>query len=156
MSKPLSVSLTDENRESLRHLTRSGIAPARVQTRARILLLADRGQGERRSHLQISQALSVSGPTVSAICRRFVLDGMETALYEKPRPGQTPKITGEVEAQLVLLACSDPPTGSARWTMQMLADKLVELRLVDSISDSTVCERLKKTKSNLGKPSASA
>jgi hypothetical protein len=68
---------------------------------------------------------------------------METALYEKPRPGQTPKITGEVESHLVLLACSDPPTGSARWTMQMLADKLVELRLVDSISDSTVCERLK-------------
>ncbi len=156
MSKPLSVSLTDEDRESLRQLTRSGIAPARVQTRARILLLADRSQGERRSHLQISQALSVCGPTVSAICRRFVLDGMETALYEKPRPGQRPKITGEVEVQLVLLACSDPPTGSLKWTMQMLADKLVELRLVESISDSTVCERLKKTRLNLGKSNASA
>jgi hypothetical protein len=156
MSKPLCVSLTDEDRESLRELTRSGSAPARIQTRARILLLADRGQGEKRSHLQITQALLVSGPTVSAICRRFVLEGMESALYEKPRPGQTPKITGEVEAQLVLLACSDPPKGSVRWTMQMLADKLVELRLVDSISDSAVCDRLKKTRSSRGVSNASA
>lgn len=155
MSKPLSVSLTDEDRESLRELTRSGSAPARVQTRARILLLADRGQGEKRSHLQITQALLVSGPTVSAICRRFVLEGMESALYEKPRPGQMPKITGEVEAQLVLLACSDPPMGSACWTMQLLADKLVELKLVDSISDSAVCDRLKKMKSSRGASNAS-
>lgn len=158
MSKPLFVSLTDEQREHLHQLTRSGNAPARIQTRARILLLADRSpnngrngrKGEQNTHLQITQALSVSGQTISTICRRFVLDGMEAALYEKPRPGQKPKITGEVEAQLVLLACSDPPKGAARWTMQMLADKLVELRLVDSISDSAVCDRLKKTKLSRG------
>ena len=155
MSKPLFVSLTNEQREHLRHVTRSGNAPARVQTRARILLLADRSQGERRSHLQITESLSVSGQTISTICRRFVLEGMESALYEKPRPGQTPKITGEVEAQLVLLACSDPPKGATRWTMQMLADKLVELKLVDAISDSAVCDRLKKTRSSRGASSAS-
>ena len=160
MSKHVSVFLTQEQRDCLQQLTRSGNAPARVQTRARILLLTDRSpdngrQGERHSHLQISQSLCVSSPTISAICRRFVREGMEAALYEKPRPGQTPKITGEVEAQLVLLACSDPPTGSARWTMQMLADKLVELRLVDSISDSAVCDRLKKTRSNRGVSNAS-
>lgn len=161
MSKPLFVFLTDEQREHLRRLTHSGTAPARVQTRARILLLADRSpnngrQGELNTHLQITNALSVSGQTISTICRRFVLEGMEAALYEKPRPGQTPKITGEVEAQLVLLACSDPPKGSARWTMQMLADTLVELKLVDSISDSAVCDRLKKTRLNPGKLNASA
>ena len=127
MSKPLFVSLTVEQREHLHQLTRSGNAQARVQTRARILLLADRSpnnpnngrQGEQNTHRQITDALSVSGQTISTICRRFVLEGMEAALYEKPRPGQTPKITGEVEAQLVLLACSDPPKGSVRWTMQM-------------------------------------
>ncbi len=81
---------------------------------------------------------------------------MQAALYEKPRPGQTPKITGEVEAQLVLLACSEPPAGQAKWTMQMLADKLVELRLVESISDSAVCERLKKTRSSRGRSNDSA
>ncbi len=156
MSKPLSVSLTDEQHDHLRQLIRSGNAPARVQTRARILLLANRSQGERRTHQQITQALAVSGVTISAICRRFALEGRDAALYERPRPGQVPKITGEVEAQLVLLACSDPPPGQARWTMQLLADKLVELQLVESISDSAVCERLKKTRSSPGRWSASA
>jgi hypothetical protein len=156
MSKPLSVSLTDEQRDHLRQLTRSGNAPARVQTRARILLLADRSQGEKHTHQQITDALAVSGVTISAICRRFVLEGMKVALSEKPRPGQVPKITGEVEAQLVLLACSDPPVGQAKWTMQMLADKLIELKLVECISDSAVCERLKKTKSSLGGSSGTA
>lgn len=150
MSKPLIVFLTNEQREYLRQLTRSGHAAARVQTRARILLLADKSQGERRTHQQITDALTVSGVTISAICRRFVQEGMEAALYDKPRPGQAPKITGDVEAQLVLLACSEPPLGQSKWTMQMLADKLVELQLVDSISDSAVCERLKKTRSSHG------
>ena len=156
MSKPLTVFLTDEQRDYLRQLTRAGNAPARVQTRARILLLADRSQGERRTHQQITQALAVSGVTISAICRRFVLEGRDAALYERPRPGQVPKITGEVEARLVLLACSEPPQGQARWTMQLLADKLVALQLVESISDSAVCERLKKTRSSRGRSRASA
>jgi len=151
MSKALFVFLTSDQRDHLRSLTRSGTSSARVQTRARILLLADRSQGEKRTHQQITDALSVSGVTVSTLCRRFVNEGMDAALSEKPRPGQKPKITGEVEAQLVLLACSDPPAGQAKWTMQMLADKLVELELVDSISDSAVCERLKKIRSNRGK-----
>jgi len=150
MSKPLSVTLSIEERNYLTRLTRSGSAPARVQTRARILLLADRSvspNGEERQRYtqqEIASALDVCVPTVCAICRRFVLEGLDTALSEKPRPGQKPKITGEVEAQLVLLACSDPPKGHARWTMQLLADKLIELKLVESITDTTVCERLKK------------
>lgn len=160
MSKPLFVSLSAEQRETLRDLTRSGNAPARVQNRARILLLADRSQDKGQTHQQITDALGTCGVTISAICRRFVLEGLDAALYEKPRPGQKPKITGEVEAQLVLLAlllaCSDPPAGQARWTMQLLADKLVELQLVESISDSTVCERLKKTTLNRGKLPGSA
>lgn len=159
MSQHVIVTLSSEQREHLSGLTRSGNAPARVQTRARILLLADRSPGNpagRQTYPQISAALQVCAPTISATCRRFVLDGMEAALYEKPRPGQTPKITGEVEAQLVLLACSDPPEGFARWTMQMLADKLVELRLVTSITDSAVCDRLKKTRSSRGVSNASA
>ena len=164
MSKPLSVSLTDsltaKQRDHLRQLTRCGNAPARVQTRARILLLADRSQGQRRTYQQSTQALSVSGVTISAICRRFVLEGRDAALYERARPGQVPKITGKVEAQLVLLACSEPPPGQARWTMQLLAHKLVELQLVESImesiSDSAVCERLKKARSSRGRSSGSA
>jgi len=151
MSQHLHVTLTGAQRQHLTRLTRSGNAPARVQNRARILLLADKSQPTRKTHEQISQALQVSPATVSQICRRFVQEGMDIALYEKPRPGQSPKITGEVEAQLVVLACSDPPEGKARWTMQLLADTLVALQLVESISDSTVCERLKKTNLSLGR-----
>ena len=81
---------------------------------------------------------------MGAICHRFAGEGIASALSEKPRPGQIPKITGEIEAQLVLLACSDPPEGQARWTMQLLANKMVELQWVESITDTTVCERLKK------------
>ncbi len=77
-------------------------------------------------------------------------DGLDAALYDRPRPGATPKITGEVEAQLTVLACSQPPAGKGRWTLQMLADKLVELQLVDSISDVAVMHRLKKIVSSPG------
>jgi len=156
MSQHLSVTLSDDQRAFLTHLTRGGNAPARVQTRARILLLSNRGQGERRTQGQVAEALGICSVTVGAICRRFVREGVESALVESPRPGKTPKITGAVEAQLCLLACSDPPKGYARWTMQMLADKLIELELVESITDSTVCERLKKTRLSPGKSLASA
>lgn len=156
MSQHLSVSLTDEQREALSKRIRSGVSPARVQTRARILLLADRSQGQKRTQQQIAEAVRVCELTVGTTCRRFVLEGMDAALSEKPRPGKAPKITGEVEAQLVLLACSDPPEGFARWTMQMLADKLIELQLVESITDSAVCDRLKKTRSSPGRWNGSA
>lgn len=151
MSQHLSVTLTTEQRQQLTDLTRKGNAAARVQTRARILLLADKSQKEPQTQKQISQALGVSRPTISKICRHFALIGLESALYEKPRPGRVPKITGDIEARLVLIACSHPPLGRAKWTMQMLADKLVELQIVDSISDSAICDRLKKTRLSLGK-----
>ncbi len=92
----------------------------------------------------------MSKPTIIRTRRRYVLEGLEAALYDKPRPGAKPKITGDVEAQLTLLACSTPPEGKARWTLQLLADKLVELQLVESISDVAVMHRLKKTSSNPG------
>ena len=156
MSQHLFVSLTTQQRHQLLQMVRSGIHPARVLTRARILLLADRSQAERHTHKHIAQAVQVCELTVSNICRRFVLaqqdgqNGIDAALTEKPRPGKAPKITGEVEAHLVLLACSEPPAGCARWTMQLLADKLIELKLVESITDTTICERLKKTRLSRG------
>jgi putative transposase len=128
MSQHLFVSLTPQQRQELLQQVRTGIHPARVLTRARILLLADRSQSERRTHKQIAQAVQVCELTVGNICRRFVLaqragqDGLDAALTEKPRPGKVPKITGQIEAHLVLLACSQPPAGCARWTMQLLPD----------------------------------
>lgn len=88
---------------------------------------------------------------ICQICRRFVIEGMGQALREKPRPGQPPKITGEVESRLCLLACSDPPKGQSHWTLRLLVDKLIELGYVESISTVAVHQRLKKMKSNPGR-----
>jgi putative transposase len=139
------IHLTPEQRQHLENLIHAGSAPARTQTKARILLLTDRSQGQRRTDAEIAQALLCSKGTIGSTRKRFAQDGMEAALYDKSRPGKAPKSTGEVEAQLVLLACSSPPSGQARWTLQLLADQLVLLGLLESISAVAVHERLKKT-----------
>lgn len=146
MTKHVTVLLTPEQRTHLIQLTRAGTSAARVQTKARILLLTDRSQSEQRTDAAIAAMLGVSRPTIIRTRQRCVADGLDAALYDRPRPGATPKITGDVEAHLTLLACSTPPEGKARWTLQMLADKLVELDLVDSISEVAVHHRLKKTR----------
>jgi transposase len=150
MSTHVKVELTVEQRAHLEQVIRSGRDLARTQTKARILLLTDRNQDQPRSDVEIAAALHVSKPTIIRTRRRCVLEGVDAALYDKPRPGATPKITGDVEAHLTVLACSTPPDGKGRWTLQMLADKLVELQLVESISDVAVMHRLKKTNSSRG------
>ncbi len=157
MSKHLNVSLTDDQRAALRTLTCSGCGPARTQTRARILLLADRSQGDKRTDAQIAAALLVSLPTIGKTRRRFVRaqttgeDALAVALSERPRPGQRPKVTGDIEAHLVTLCCSDPPEGAARWTLRLLADRIVAAGHLESLSHVTVGERLKKMRLNPGK-----
>ena len=127
MSKHRTLFLTDEQQEHLDHLISRGSAPARTQTRARILLLSDRSQGHKRPDKEVAEPLRVSPATVVRTRKAFLDEGMDAALYDKPRPGALPKITGDVEAQLVTLACSDAPQGRARWTLRLLADKMVEL-----------------------------
>lgn len=151
MSHHLPVTLTAEQRYHLESLIKKGNARARVQTRARILLLADRSQETCPTQKQIAQALLCSPPTVTRVCRRFVLEGLDDALYERPRPGKAPKITGDLEARLVTLACSDPPDGRSRWTLRLLADQMVALGYVDSLSNVAVYQRLKKTRLSPGK-----
>jgi hypothetical protein len=151
MSKALPLSLTDTQREHLQGLIHAGSAPARTQTRARILLLTDRSQGTRRTDVQVAEAVLCSPWTVGNIRRLFAREGLEAALYDKPRPGRVPKITGDIEAHLVTLACSDPPTGQTRWTLRLLAGRVVELGLLDSLSHVAVGVRLKKTNSSPGR-----
>jgi hypothetical protein len=154
MSKALIVSLNPEQREHLQSLIHAGNAPARTQTRARILLLADRSQEAqqpKRTDAQVADAVLCSPATVGNVRRRFVRQGLQTALEDKPWPGPPPKITGDIEAHLVTLACSDPPQGEARWTLRLLAGHLVELGLLDSISHVAVGERLKKMNLSPGK-----
>jgi len=144
------VQLKEEDRTNLASLIRNGTSPARTQTRARILLLLDRSQGEMRTSKQVAEAVMVSPSTIHNIGKRYVTEGVESALYDKPRPGAPPKLTGEIEAALTMLACSKPPKGHCRWTLRMLAGKLIELEYVDYVSHVTVGEWLKKTNSSPG------
>lgn len=145
MSKHRSLFLSDEQQAHLENLIRSGNAPARVQTRARILLHTDRSQGHERADLEVAQAVRVNPATVVRTRKKFLDEGMDAALYDKPRPGALPKITGDVEAKLVTLACSDPPLGRGRWTLRLLAETMVELGYIESISNVAIGKRLKKT-----------
>ena len=131
----------------LTDLTKRGVSSARVQSRARILLLADRGQfgdGEQRSREQISQAVMVCIPTVCRICRLYATQGRQSALSEKSRPGKAPKITGDIEAYLVATVCSDPPEGQARWTLKLLKEKMILDGKLETISEVALHKRLKK------------
>jgi transposase len=141
MTKKYLVSLTDTERESLLALTKKGSVAARKLNRAHILLQADAGATDHT----IAQALHIGTATVERIRKRFVEAGVQGALTERPRPGGKCKLDGKAEATLVAWACSTPPDDRNHWTMQLLADKLVELKLVACISDETVRRTLKKT-----------
>lgn len=151
MSTHRYVTLTDKERDLLNGLTRTGSAPARTQTRARILLLCDRSQGEKRTDAVVAAAIMCSISTVGNIRRKCCDSGLATAIYDKGWPGAAPRFTGEVEAQLTVLACSTPPAGSARWTLRLLANQMIELGCVEYISHVTVRELLKKTNSSRGR-----
>ncbi len=150
MSQQQPVNLKAEQRKALEEMIRKGETSARKQTRARILLLSDRSQGDKRSQAEVSEMLMCSATTVGNIRRRFAREGLASALSEKPRPGKPPKVTGEVEAHLVAVACSEPPQGHVRWTLRLLANRLVELGQVESISHAAVGDVLKKMNLSLG------
>ena len=147
MKKVYVVNLTKEEKTELLKLVGKGAARARKMNRAHILLLADEGRTDK----DIAEALHTSPSTVERTRRRFVEGGLKHALNESPRPGGRRKLDGHQEAYLVALACSDPPEGKKRWSMQMLADRLVELEVVvDGISDETVRRTLKRGRSSHG------
>jgi Homeodomain-like domain len=136
------IALNDEERTTLRRLIGSGIAPARTLTRARVLLKAEQGLGDAA----IADALEISVPTAWRIRRRFLAEGLDSALAHKhPAHLRSPRLDGRAEAHLVTLACSTPPEGHARWSLRLLAATLVELDLVPHISPETVRKTLKKT-----------
>ena len=134
------VNLKEDEREKLNQFLRKGKSSARSQTRARILLLADKGLEDG----EIVETLKVSKSTVCRIRKRYCVSGLDFSLNEQPRSGAPSKIDGRVEAQLTLLACSEPPEGRSRWTVKLLADRLVEMEVVDSISHMSVHRLLKK------------
>ncbi len=146
MNKKFIVRLTEAEREQLQQLVSKGKAAAYKIKHANILLTVD-AEGPNWSDAETAEALGCHGNTVRNVRQRFVEQGLDAALERKKqeRPSLAKTLDGKKEARLIAIACSKPPKGRARWTMQLLADELVALEIVDSISASTVCRTLKKT-----------
>jgi transposase len=141
------VSLEPAERARLESLLQRGKHASRKLNRARILLKADEAWQDEA----IVEALQVGFATVGRIRKRFVEEGLEAALEEKPRPGQRRKLTGKQEARLIAEACSPAPHGRVRWTLRLLAERMVALELTDSISHEAIRQVLKKTNSSRGR-----
>jgi len=153
MARKYVVTLTQEERDSLRQMLSAGKERARKLTRARILLKADENWTDEAIH----QALDVSISTIERTRRRFVEEGLEAALNRRPSTRQYErKLDGNAEAHLIALACSSPPAGRKHWSLRLLAEKLVTLEQVDvdSVSHETVRQTLKKTNLSLGRRSS--
>ena len=146
MAKRYRVTLTHEERGQLRQMISRGKGDARKLAHARILLQADEAEGgPRRTDEQIASALDASTRTVERVRERFVEQGLDAALLPRPtKRVYARKLDGRQEARLIALACSKPPAGKKRWTLRMLADEMVELEVIDSLSHETVRQALKK------------
>jgi transposase len=140
------VGLSDEERDQLVGITRRRNLPARKRRRAQILLKAHEGCETR----QIAEALGVGIATVCHVRKRFVEEGLEGALKERPRPGGPVRIGGKARANIIALAVSAPPEGHARWSLRLLASKAVEMEIVDSLSHERVRQILQKIHPSLG------
>ena len=152
MNKKYIVTLTQEERVALRKLIASGKGSARKLVHARILLKADRRDGTAEwKDAWIAGGLEVSIPTIEQVRQRFVEEGLEAALgRRKPQREYRRKLEGKEEAHLIALACGEPPAGRSRWTLRLLADRMVALEHVDTVSYETVRRVLKKTNLSLG------
>jgi len=149
------VRLTTSQRQALHQIVRTGRHPAAMRRRAHILLKTDAAGPQAWSDERIAEALDTTRMTVQRVRQQFVAEGLDATLHrKKPTGRQYRKLDGKQEAKLVAIACSPPPEGRSRWTMKLMADKLVELEVVDSIDPATVCRTLKKTRSSPGSSSS--
>jgi transposase len=152
MKKKYIVTLTEAERQMLQAMLSKGKAAARKLAHARILLKADASLGGPDwDDAAIAQGLEVGRATVERVRKEFVEDGLDAALNRrKPRREYDRTLDGDGEAHLVALACSQAPEGRSRWTLRLLADRMVRLEYVDEVSKDTVCRVLKKTSLSLG------
>jgi transposase len=146
MVKRYLVTLADAERDRLANLSRKRTASVRMVRRAQALLLAAEGKTDE----EIAEQQRMSVTTLERLRRRFVEEGLEASLRERPRPGARPKLGPKEQAFVVALACTKPPEGRHRWTMQLLADRVMELELVPDISDEAIRRLLKRTPSSRG------
>ena len=146
MAKRYRVTLSDAERQRLQELARKRTAPVRMVRRAQALLLA----ADQKTDEVIAQQLRMGVATLERLRRRFVEEGLEASLRERPRPGARPKLGPKEQAFVVALACTKPPEGRERWTMQLLAERVVELQIVPDITDEAIRRLLKRTSSSPG------
>ncbi len=144
------VTLTDSEIQELKAVVRKGGKGYRIRHAQILLKLDRRPENKLWTYDRIKEAYGASHSTIAGIAKRFVMDGMEAALNRKKQENRRHKVTGDVEARMCAIACSAPPQGASRWTMQAIADELIRLEVVDYITDTTICEVMKKTKSNRG------
>lgn len=144
------VTLTEEETKELKAIIQKGGKGYRIRHAQILLKLDKRPENESWTYDRIKEAYGAVHSTIAGVAKRFVTEGLEAALGRKKQANRHRKVTGEVEARICAIACSDPPEGTSRWTMQAIADELVRLEIVDSISDTTVCEVMKKTNSSRG------
>ena len=158
MTKKYIVRLTHDERKKVKDLVRKGKVAAYKRTHAEIFLQADIGkEGGGKTDKQISEGLGITVRTIEKTRKRLIEKGIEGAINRSKPIRTKPKLLdGEKEAHLIAIACGDAPEGRSRWTLRLLANKMVELNLVESISHETIRQTLKKTNSNLGKKKSGA
>ena len=152
MEKKYLVKLSPDGRAELEAMIRGGTVSVRKVKRALVLLAADEGDKDET----VAGKARVSTGTVERLRRRFCEEGLQAALSERRRPGRQPKLDGRQEAHVIALACSEPPEGHVRWTLRLLANRVIELDIVDEISHHTLGRILKKGSSNPGSASSGA
>ena len=138
------VTLTEEEIKALEKLIQKGGKGYRIKHAQILLKLNEAPENADWTYARIKEAYHTTSATIANIAKEFVTEGVEAALGRKVQKNRYRKITGEIEARICAIACSEPPEGRSRWTMQMIADELVRLEVIDSISDNAVCETLKK------------
>jgi len=144
------VTLAEEERQDLQKLVQKGGKGYRIKHAQILLKLDQRPENTEWTYNRIQSAYSATHTTIAGIAKRFVFEGLEAALGRKKQENHSRKVTGEIEAKICAIACSEPPDGRSRWTMQAIADELIRLEVVEYITDSTVCDIMKKTRSSHG------
>jgi len=150
------VNLSGEERQELETLIRKGGKGYRIRHAQILLKLDSIPENKEWTYDRITAAYSSVRSTIAGIAKRFVYEGVEAALGRKSHNNHRRKVTGEVEAKICMIACSDPPNGRSSWTMQLIADELIRLEIVDYITDSTVCDVMKKTRLSRGSTNSGA
>ncbi len=144
------VTLTEEERQDLQGQIQKGGKGYRIRHAQILLKLDHRPENAEWTYDRIQDAYGAAHGTIAGVAKRFVTEGMEAALGRKKQENRFRKVTGEVEARICAIACSTPPDGRSHWTMQMIADELIRLELVEYITDSAVCDTMKKTNLSRG------